>query len=804
MEITKGRKIQPLVVDRCNMDETNRAIDFSEKEKAYILVEFPYPSGSGLHMGHSFSFTGGDVYARFHRMQGKNVLFPIGWDAFGLPTENYAIKTGRKPQDVTRENTETFRRQMKQLGLSFDFTREVNTTDPEFYRWTQWIFLKLYEKGLTRKVEMPINWCPVDKVGLANEEVINGRCERCGAEVVRRRISQWVVKITAYADRLIEGLEHTDFIEKVRAAQVNWIGKSMGARVYFPIKDRQEKIEVFTTRPDTLWGATFMVLAPEHPLVSGLLDNPQVKAYVDKAARLSDMERGETEREKDGVFSGLMAINPATGTQIPVWISDFVLLSYGTGAIMSVPAHDERDYAFARKFHLPIIPVVLPPGPWDFDQAAYSGKGGTMINSGMINGLTPAEAIERTISWLDANHLGEATSSYHLRDWIFSRQHYWGEPIPMVFCPECGWVPVPEDQLPVLLPEVEKYQPTDTGESPLANIREWVETTCPSCNGPARRETDTMPNWAGSDWYFLRYTDPHNSAVFADKDKMRYWMPVDVYIGGDEHNTLHLLYSRFIYLFLYDLGYVPRQIPEPYQKRLSHGVILGPDGTRMSKTTGNVIVPDELIERYGADVMRTYLMFMGPFDATMAWNERALLGVKRFLDRLAAYVKENAGRYPQASARVKVAVDRLVKSAGEDILAFKFNTAVAKQMETLNTLESSREPIDNVTLQKLIQVAAPFAPFLTDEIWKSVGGKGSVHASRWPAFDASLVEEKIVTVSVQVNGKLRGLVEVEQDETEEKVVAQAEALEAVTKALSKGTVRKVIYVKGRTLNFVVG
>jgi leucyl-tRNA synthetase len=786
------------------VDKIYQAVDFSEKEKAYVLVEFPYPSGSGLHMGHSFSFTGGDVYARFLRMQGKNVLFPIGWDAFGLPTENYAIKTGRKPQDVTRENTDTFRRQMKQIGLSFDFTREVNTTDPEFYRWTQWIFLKLYEKGLTTKMEMPINWCPVDKVGLANEEVIDGHCERCGAEVVRQRISQWVVKITAYANRLIEGLEHTDFIEKVKAAQVNWIGKSVGARIFFQIKDRQEKIEVFTTRPDTLWGATFMVLAPEHPLVSGLVDNPEIKGYVDKAARLSDLERSEMEREKDGVFSGLLAINPATGNEIPVWISDFVLLSYGTGAIMSVPAHDERDYAFARKFHLPVIPVVFPSQPWDFDQAAYCGKEGIMINSGMINGLTPPEAIERTIKWLTAGHLGEAASSYHLRDWIFSRQHYWGEPIPMVNCPECGWVPVPEEQLPVLLPEVEKYQPTETGESPLANIRAWVETTCPRCGGPASRETDTMPNWAGSDWYFLRYTDPHNSVILADMEKMRYWMPVDVYIGGDEHNTLHLLYSRFIYLFLYDLGYVPKEISEPYQKRLSHGVLLGPDGTRMSKTTGNVIVPDELVERYGADVLRTYLMFMGPFDATMAWNERALLGVKRFLDRLAAYVKVNSGRYPESSTKVKVAVDRLVKSVSEDIQSFKFNTAVAKQMETLNTLEDSQEPIDNLTLQKLVLVAAPFAPFLTGEIWKLVGGKGSVHASRWPAYDVGLVLEQHVTVSVQVNGKLRGLVEVDPDETEEKVITQAKVLEAVSRALAKGTLRKVIYVKGRTLNFVVG
>ncbi len=785
------------------MEKTYQGVDFSQTKKAYVLVEFPYPSGEGLHCGHAFSFTGGDIYARYQRMIGKNVLFPMGWDAFGLPTENYALRTGRKPQEVTRQNTSVFHSQMDRLGLSFDWSREVNTTDPSFYRWTQWIFIKLFEQGLTSKQEMPINWCPSCKVSLANEEVIQGHCERCGAETTRRRVSQWVVKITAYADRLIEGLKHTDFIEKVKASQVNWIGKSEGARISFPIKGQEEKLEVFTTRPDTLWGATFMVLAPEHPLVTRLMHTPQVAEYVEKAAKKSDLERSEANREKEGVFSGLTAINPANGMEIPVWISDFVLLSYGAGAIMSVPAHDERDYAFAKKFGLPIVPVILPAQGWDFDQAAYTGLEGGLINSGPINGLDPLEGIAQAILWLEENGLGVRASSYHLRDWIFSRQHYWGEPIPMIRCPKCGWVPVPEEQLPVILPEVEKYQPTDTGESPLANIQEWVETLCPTCGGPAQRETDTMPNWAGSDWYFLRYTDPHNEHRLADLEKIRYWMPVDVYIGGDEHNTLHLLYSRFIYMFLYDLGCVPQEAPEPYQKRLSHGVLLGPDGSRMSKSRGNVIVPDELVERYGADVLRAHLMFMGPFDATMPWNERTLMGVKRFLERLASFINENANRHPVTDPQAQVIVDRLVKSVGRDIEAFKFNTAIAKQMEALNELIEAHFRIDNGCLQKIVQVAAPFVPFLAEECWKKAGGKGSIHASRWPSYDPSVIQEQKMTISVQVNGKLRGLLEVETGEPEASILEQARQLEAVEKALAKGEVRKTIYIKGRTLNFVV-
>ena len=784
------------------MEKMVQAVDFGDKEKAFVLVEFPYPSGSGLHIGHAFSFTGVDIYARYLRMTGKNVLFPMGWDAFGLPTENYAIRTGRKPQDVTRENTDTYRRQMDRLGLSFDWTRLVDTTDPEFYRWTQWIFIKLFEKGLTFKQEIPINWCPKDKVGLANEEVINGRCERCGTPTVRRLISQWVVKITDYADRLIDGLDQTDFIEKVKTAQVNWIGRSEGARVAFALKGRPESIEVFTTRPDTLWGATFMVLAPEHRLVAGLADNPAVARYVEQATKKSDLERSELEREKDGVFSGLMAINPATGSEIPVWISDFVLATYGAGAIMSVPAHDERDHAFARKFGLPVTPVVQPQEPWDFNQAAYTGKEGCMINSGIINGLTPQEAFPASVRWLQETGLGGPAVSYHLRDWIFSRQHYWGEPIPMLYCPQCGWMPVPEDQLPVRLPEVEKYQPTDSGESPLADIRDWVETTCPHCGGPARRETDTMPNWAGSDWYYLRYTDPHNDHALADLEKLRYWLPVDTYIGGDEHNTLHLLYSRFIYLFLHDLGVVPAEIPEPYRHRYSHGVILGPDGSRMSKARGNIITPDGLVDRYGADVLRLYLMFMGPFDATVAWNERSLMGVKRFLDRLVAFTSENSSQATPANPKVRAIVNRLAHDVGADIAAFKFNTAVAKQMEALNDLLDSGGAIDNPTLRKLVQVLAPFAPFQAEECWRRLGGSGSVHASRWPDFDPALLAVQKVTIAVQVNGKLRGLVEVEPGESEEAVTGQARALEGVVRALSGLEVRKIIYVPGRTVNFV--
>lgn len=779
------------------------AQDSSDQSKYYVMVEFPYPSGAGLHIGHAFSFTGGDVYARYQRMQGKNVLFPIGWDAFGLPTENYAIRTGRPPQDVTRENTNMFREQMKRLGLSFDWDRVVDTTDPTYYKWTQWIFLQLYKKGLAYKQEMPINWCPSCKIGLANEEVVNGRCERCGSETERRNISQWVIKITQYADQLISGLDQTDFIEKVKASQVNWIGRSEGARIRFPVIDHDAALEIFTTRPDTLWGCTFMVVAPEHPLVKEVLDRPEVAEYVEQARRRSDLERTEVSREKTGVDSGLRAFHPTTGQEIPIWISDFVLLSYGTGAIMAVPAHDERDHEFALKFSLPIVPVIVPEGGWDFPTEAYTEMDGVVQNSGPIDGLSPREAIPAAIDYVEKMGLGERSISYHLRDWIFSRQHYWGEPIPMIYCEKCGWQPVPEDQLPIVLPQVEAYKPTDTGESPLANIPEWVNVPCPQCGGPARRETDTMPNWAGSNWYFLRYTDPQNDQALASMERMKYWMPVDVYIGGDEHNTLHLLYSRFVYQFLRDIGAVPAEIPEPYRKRLSHGVILGPDGQRMSKSRGNVIVPEDYIQRVGADALRAYLMFIGPFDATMAWNERALMGVKRFLDRFERFIHENLTVTQGSSQKARALINRLGRQVSDDCMAFKFNTGLAKMMETLNALEDLHEPVHPNELRDMVKILAPYAPFLTDELWTQLGFEGSVHYASWPVYDPSLEQDEGVDMAVQVNGKLRGTIHMPSNSSEADIRKTAEVVEGVARHLEGKQVVKVIVVPNRTINYVV-
>jgi leucyl-tRNA synthetase len=780
------------------------AEDFSEKEKIYVLAEFPYPSGSGLHIGHTFTFTGADVYARFQRMQGKNVLFPMGWDAFGLPTENYALLTGRKPQDVTLENTRTYEKQMRELGFSFDWDRQINTTDPSYYKWTQWIFIKLFEKGLAVQQEMPINWCPSCKVGLANEEVIAGRCERCGTEAVRRRIRQWVVKITEYADRLISGLEQTQFIEKVKAAQINWIGRSEGAKIRFTVPGMPESLEVFTTRPDTLWGCTFLITAPEHPLAEeAALTNPDVARYIQDSLRKSELERIEEGAAKTGVFSGLYALHPFSGEELPVWVSDFVLPGYGTGAIMAVPAHDERDHHFARQYHLPIRPIIQPEQEWDFTAGAYSGLDGKLFNSGPLNGLEVQQAIPAAIGWLEDNSAGERAVSYHLRDWIFSRQHYWGEPIPLIHCQQCGWVPVPEGDLPVVLPEVERYEPTDTGESPLANIPEWVNTACPSCGGPGRRETDTMPNWAGSNWYFLRFTDPHCQTCLADPEKMAYWLPVDLYIGGDEHNTLHLLYSRFVYQFLYDLGIMPQAHPEPYRRRVSHGVILGSDGLRMSKSRGSVIIPDQIVSQYGADVVRTYLMFIGPFDATMAWNERAMNGVRRFLDKFERFVKDSAGKHPESTRGVRFESNRIIRAAAEDISALKFNTAIAKIMEGLNAISAPGEAAADADLAVWVQVLAPFIPFTAEKIWHSLGKPGSVHDTSWPEYDPTLEQEEKLVIPVQVNGRLRGTLWIDRDESQASIQARAQELESVSRFLQQGVLRKVIYVAGRTINFVV-
>ncbi|MDD3002536.1 MAG: leucine--tRNA ligase [Candidatus Shapirobacteria bacterium] len=768
------------------------------KNKKYILVEFPYPSGSGLHVGHAFSFTGGDVYARFKRMQGENVLFPMGWDAFGLPTENYAIKMKRKPQEVTKENTDMFRSQMKDLAFSFDWSREVNTTDPSYYKWTQWIFIQLFNKGLAYKKEMPINWCPSCKIGLANEEVIDGKCERCGSEVSRRNISQWVVKITDYADKLVEGLEETNFIEKVKQAQINWIGKSEGAKIRFKVKNplsadadiSLEKgdfnyLEVFTTRPDTLFGATFMVIAPEHELVNNL-DSEEIKDYVKNARKKSDLERTELSKDKTGVFSGLYAVNPVNQKQIPIWISDFVLASYGTGAIMAVPAHDERDNAFAKKFGLEIISV------YDENDKTYNIE----------------EAKEKMIEWILEKGIGEKAASYHLRDWIFSRQHYWGEPIPMVNCPKCGWVPVPEEQLPIVLPEVEAYEPTDDGKSPLSKIESFVKTKCPKCGGEAERETDTMPNWAGSDWYFLRYIDPHNDAVIASQELMKYWCPVDVYIGGDEHNVLHLLYSRFIYKFLWDLGVVPKEQPEPYYKRLSHGVILGPDNQRMSKSKGNVIVPEVVADKYGVDVVRMYMMFMGPFDSTMAWNENTLMGVKRFLDRFEQFIKLQINQTKSDTAKnreIKVILNKTIKNITEMNEQFKYNTAIAQMMEALNKLTDLRSSMVDEDIKVLIKLVAPFAPYTAEELWSKLGNETSVHVAEWPKADPQYLIEDKIKVAIAINGKVRDQLEIDNEikDKQIEIIKLAKETEKIKKWISGKVIVKEIYIEGKMINFVI-
>ena len=803
-----------------------KAVDFDEKKKKkYVLVEFPYPSGEGLHVGHAFSMTGADVYARFNRMSGFNTLFPMGWDAFGLPTENYAIKTGIQPQLATKNNTDNFRRQMKKLAFSFDWEREVNTTDPDYYAWTQWIFIQLFKKGLAYKEEKPINWCPSCKIGLANEEVINGKCERCGADAFKKNLSQWIVKITDYADRLISGLDKTAFIPKVKAAQINWIGKSEGARVKFKLQGafKGKSLEVFTTRPDTLWGATFIVVAPEHWLAQKLKgSNEKIRKYIRTAQKKSDLERAELEKEKTGVFSGVYALNPVNNKKIPVWISDFVLISYGTGAIMAVPAHDFRDHAFAQKHELPILPVVKPRKKWDFSKEPYVDMDkGEMINSDFINGLRPKEAIAKTLAFLVKEKAGKKATDYHLRDWIFSRQHYWGEPIPMINCRKCGWQPVEEKDLPIKLPEVKKYEPTDTGESPLANIKDWVETTCPKCKGKAKRETDTMPNWAGSDWYYLAYCFANklraksfklkakklkignSQNIFSEsKDILSYWLPVDIYLGGDEHNTLHLLYSRFIYQFLWDLGLMPKSIPEPYYWRLSHGVILGMDGSRMSKSHGNVVEPDKLWGKYGVDTLRTYMMFMGPFEGTIAWNDNAFKGVVRFLDRFYSFILESKGK---GNRQVKFALNRLVKKVTTDLSTCQFNTSIAALMEFLNQAEKEDWQLSGEEKKTLIKLLAPFAPYLTEELWEEVGGKGRVHWAAWPKVEDKYLAEERVNIIIQVNGKLRGTIKLKAESLKLKAEVEEQAKKElkVAKYLKGKKILRTVFVPGRLINFVV-
>ena len=786
-----------------NWDEAHcfEAKSDKSKPKFYGLIEFPYPSGAGLHVGHPRSNTAMDIIARKRRMEGYNVLYPIGWDAFGLPTENYAIKNHVHPAGVTQKNIDHFREQLKRIGFSFDWSREVNTTDPNYFKWTQWIFLQLYKHGLAYKSEMPVNWCPSCKCGLANEEVVAGKCERCGAEVIRRVKSQWMLKITKYAQKLLDGLDDVDFIEKVKVQQRNWIGRSEGAEVDFKIADSDMKLRVYTTRPDTLFGATYMVVAPEHAAVDALKDRitnwDDVIAYREAAARKSEFERTELAKDKTGVeLKGIRAINPVNGKDIPIFISDYVLVTYGTGAIMAVPAHDTRDWDFAKKFNLPIIEVVA--GGEDVQKEAYTDVAeGVLCNSGFLNGLSVAEAKKSITQWLTENGVGEKKVNYKLRDWVFSRQRYWGEPIPLVYCEKCGWVPVPEDQLPVLLPEVDNYEPTDSGESPLSKIDSWVNTTCPCCGGPAKRETDTMPQWAGSSWYFLRYADPHCDTDLARWEELAYWLPVDWYNGGMEHTTLHLLYSRFWNLFLYDIGAIPNK--EPYQKRTSHGMILGANGEKMSKSRGNVINPDETIAEIGADAFRLYEMFMGAFDQAIPWSTEGARGCRRFLERVWR-LQEMLIDEEGVRKEMEVPVNAMIKKVSEDYERMKFNTAIAAMMAFVNDVYTNGK-ITRGELKALCLCLNPVAPHITEEMWEACGFGTPIYTQSWPTYDENKLVADEVEIAVQIKGKVRARIMVPAGLTQ----ADGEKLlenETVKKLVGDAPVRKLIFVPGRLLNIV--
>lgn len=776
--------------------------DYS-KPKYYALVEFPYPSGQGLHVGHPRPYTALDIVARKRRMQGYNVLYPMGWDAFGLPTENYAIKNKIHPKIVTENNVKHFKDQLHSLGYSFDWDREINTTDPKYYKWTQWIFLKLFKAGLAYKKEMPINWCTSCKVGLANEEVVNGVCERCGAPVVRKVKSEWMLKITDYADKLIEGLNDVDYIERVKVSQKNWIGRSTGAEVDFQIKDTEDKLRIYTTRCDTLFGVTYMVVSPEHPYLDKYKDQiknwEEIVAYREQASRKSDFERAELAKDKTGVaIDGLTAINPVNGKEVPIWVSDYVLMSYGTGAIMAVPAHDERDWEFAKKFHLPIIQVVAKNGEEvDVNEAAFTDVAtGVLINSDFLNGLEVKDAKEKMIKFLEEKGIGQAKTNYKLRDWVFSRQRYWGEPIPIVHCDKCGYVPIDESELPLLLPEVESYMPTDNGESPLAAMTDWVNTTRPCCGGPAKRETDTMPQWAGSSWYFLRYTDPHNDKALASPEALKYWLPVDWYNGGMEHTTLHLLYSRFWHKFLYDQGVVPT--PEPYQKRTSHGMILGENGEKMSKSRGNVVNPDDIVQEYGADTLRTYEMFIGAFDLAASWSEDGVKGCRRFLDRvwkLQDLMTDEEGY----SKDLETKMHQTIKKVSNDFENLKYNTAIAAMMTLLNDFYK-KGSITRGELKTLIILLNPVAPHITEEMWQIIGCEGRVYQQTWPEFEEAKTVESSVEIAVQINGKVKGTLGIQKDDPKDQVIAKTK--EVIADKLT-GNIVKEIYVPGRLVNIVM-
>ena len=774
----------------------------SDKEKFYALVEFPYPSGQGLHVGHPRSYTALDIVARKKRMQGYNVLYPMGWDAFGLPTENFAIKNHVHPAEVTKKNIARFKSQLKSLGLSFDWSREINTTDPSYYKWTQWIFLQLFKKGLAYKKEMSVNWCTSCKCVLANEEVVNGVCERCGSEVVHKTKSQWMLAITKYAQRLIDDLDDVDYIERVKIQQRNWIGRSTGAEVDFKTTEG-DTLTVYTTRPDTLFGATYMVISPEHPMIEQWADKlnniEDVRAYREEAARKSDFERTELNKDKTGVkLDGVAAINPVNGKQIPIFVSDYVLMGYGTGAIMAVPAHDDRDWEFAKKFGCEIIEVVS--GGEDVQKAAFTAKDetGILVNSDFLNGKTVKDAIPAMIEWLGEKGIGHAKVQYKLRDWVFSRQRYWGEPIPIVKCDKCGYVALPEDQLPLELPNVTSYEPTDNGESPLAHMTDWVNTTCPCCGGLAKRETDTMPQWAGSSWYFLRYMDPHNDKAIASPEALKYWSPVDWYNGGMEHTTLHLLYSRFWHKFLYDIGVVPTK--EPYAKRTSHGMILGENGEKMSKSRGNVVNPDEIVDTYGADTMRLYEMFIGDFEKAAPWSPKSIKGCRRFLERVWALADkvQDGDTY---SEQHEVLMNRTIKKVGEDADNLKANTAIAALMTMLN--EFYDKGVNKAEYKTFLALLNPFAPHITEELWQQLGETGLLSVAPWPTYDEAKTVESTVELAVQVNGKLKCTIKLAVDADKQTAIDTAMAEEKVQHAIEGKQIVKQIVVPGKIVNLVV-
>ena len=784
---------------RENWEKNPINVNDGKKEKYYCLDMFPYPSGNGLHVGHWRGYVISDVWSRYKLQQGYYIVHPMGWDAFGLPAENYAIKMGVHPAKSTEANITNIKRQINDIAALYDWDMEVNTTDPEFYKWTQWIFVKMFKAGLAYEKEFPINWCPSCKTGLANEEVVNGKCERCGAEVTKKNLRQWMLRITKYADRLLNDLDKLDWPEKVKKMQADWIGKSYGAEVDFPVEGRDEKITVYTTRPDTLHGATFMVLAPEHELAASLA-TPETKEAVEKyiydASMKSNVDRMQ-DKEKTGVFTGSYAINPLNGKKTPIWLSDYVLADYGTGAIMCVPAHDDRDFEFATKFNIPIIQVIAKDGKEIENMTeAYTEAAGTMINSGDWNGMESSVLKKEAPHIIEKMGIGRATVNYKLRDWVFSRQRYWGEPIPIVHCDKCGYVPIDESELPLMLPEVESYMPTDNGESPLAAMTDWVNTTCPCCGGPAKRETDTMPQWAGSSWYFLRYTDPHNDEALASPEALKYWMPVDWYNGGMEHTTLHLLYSRFWHKFLYDQGVVPT--PEPYQKRTSHGMILGENGEKMSKSRGNVVNPDDIVQEYGADTLRTYEMFIGAFDLAASWSEDGVKGCRRFLDRvwkLQDLMTDEEGY----SKDLETKMHQTIKKVSNDFENLKYNTAIAAMMTLLNDFYK-KGSITRGELKTLIILLNPVAPHITEEMWQIIGCEGRVYQQTWPEFEEAKTVESSVEIAVQINGKVKGTLGIQKDDPKDQVIAKAK--EVIADKLT-GNIVKEIYVPGRLVNIVM-